>query len=377
MPRGTARDRILGLLAALAAWMLVLSSCSKKELVAVPPPFGDVMGQPSASQLVVYPDVPLTTYFMLDTLIEDNGQVVRQNVCSGDDSLLGSTVERAGTSATVHGYIFDYTPASEFQIFHRDGSVYRLLKDYPLQPVKRYPYGNADVFTFDDPQGTASAFEDYVARGIVNGAITAQSPLTNTGHVTVTPTATVEYLGHLNVCGDPPAPGQPVDSLLAMSWGAIPGAAGYWVQVFQFGFGANVFASRFPSPALTERTVDYFLAYFPSTVTSYTIGDPLPDGSHLLTRRTLLNNTDYAVRITAVNDQGELIAYPSPDSRAYIYIRDPVQEGHYTLRSFGAVVVHTGNPGACPTNPPCGQALGTALPNVKLYPPEGLPRSLP
>lgn len=375
MLRGTARRVPLGRLAALAACaLLLLSSCGKKNIA--PTPFPGVMGTVSPSQLVVYPDVPLTTYFLLDTLIQQDGVTLRQLTCSADDSLLGSVVERAATGSTVHGYIFDYTPASEFQIFRRDGSVYRLLKDYPLEPVKRYPFGDADVFTFDDPQATSSPFEEYVGRGVVGGAITPDSPLTNSGHVTVTPTATLVYTGHLNVCGDAAPGDQPVDSLLAMSWGAVPGAAGYWVQVFQYGTGADVFGSRYPSPAFVGRSVDFFLAYFPSSVTSYKIGDPIPDGSHLITRRTLLNNTDYAVRITAVNDQGELIAYPSPDSRAYIYIRDPVEEGHYSLRSLGAYVVHTGHAGACPNNPACGQALGTSLPNVRVFPPDGLPLSL-
>ena len=366
MQRPTARDLALRIGAWVAALLLV-SSCSKKSLA--PTPYPDVMGVLSpSSQLIVYPDVPLTTYLFADT---------NRAVCSNDDSLIGSFVERASSSSTVHGYIFDYTPADAYQAFRRESGGFRLLKDYPLQPVKRYPLGNADVFLFDDPSATSSAFEDYVGRGVTGGAITPTSPLTNLATAGPTPTASILYTGRTNICGDIPGIGEaPPDSLLEMSWSAVPGAAGYWVQIYQFGTGANVLNSRFPGPAFTTRTIDYFLAFFPGTVTSYKIGDPFPPGSHLLTRRTLFNNADYAVRITAVNDQGQLIAYPSEASRDFILIRDPNEETHYALRTLGAFVVHTGTTSTCPPSPPCGQAVGTGLPNVKVYSPIGLPPAL-
>jgi hypothetical protein len=327
---------------------------------------------------VVYPDVPLTTYIFVDTIVTDSsGHTLTSPVCSEDDSLIGSFVERNATSTTVHGYIFDYTAADAYQAFREEGASYRLLKDYPLQPVKRYPFGNTDVFTFDDPRAVPSAFQSYLGRGVVNGVVTSSAPLTNVGRVTVTPTASILYTGRTNICGDVPSASEtPPDSLLPMSWTAVPGAAGYWVQVYQFGTGANVIGGRFPGPAFIGRSIDFFLAYFPGTVTSYKIGDPLPADSRLLTRRTLLNNTDYAVRITAVNDQGQLIAYPSEASRDFLFIRDRKAETHYALRTLGAFVVHTGTTSTCPPNPPCGQAVGTSLPNVKVYPPNGLPAAL-
>ena len=354
------------LLALLAGAALLLSSCSKKKLATEA--FPDVIGTPSSSQLIVYPDVPLTTYIFNDT---------NRVVCSEDDSLIGSFVERQGTANTVHGYIFDYSAADGFQAFRDEGSAYRLLKDYLLQPVKRYPQGQADVFTFDDPAAVPAAFQNYLGRGVVGGQITPQAPLTNPGSITTAPTASILYLGRTNICGDIPATGEtPPDSLLPMSWTAVPGADGYWVQIYQFGVNANVLGSRFPSPAFVGRSIDYFLAFFPGTVTSYKIGDPLPPGSRVLSQKTLLNNTDYAVRITAVNAAGQLIAYPSEASRAFLLIRDATQEAHYALRTLGAFVVHTGKTSTCPSIPACGQAIGTALPNVRVYSPQGLPPAL-
>src|SRR5438128_738246 len=131
MTRPTARSLVL--LLCWGAWTaatLTLSSCSKKELA--PEPFPGVMGEPSSAQLIVYPDVPLTTYFMQDTVITENGVALRRGVCSADDSLLGTAVERIGASSTVHGYIFDYSPASGYQVFREAGSGFRLLKDYLL-----------------------------------------------------------------------------------------------------------------------------------------------------------------------------------------------------------------------------------------------------
>lgn len=372
MSRFSARTRTLPVLLAGAA--LLLSSCSKKQLANEP--FPDVIGAPSSSQLIVYPDVPLTTYVFADT--SGGSPPVGRPVCSDDDSLLGSFQERQGTGTTVHGYIFDYSAADGFQAFREEGSgAYRLLKDYPLQPVKRYPFGQADVFTFDDPAAVPSAFQNYLARGVVGGAITPQAPLTNQGSITAAPTASILYLGRTNICGDTPGTGEaPPDSLLPMLWSAVPGADGYWVQIYQFGVNANVLGSRFPSPAFVGRSIDYFLAFFPGTVTSYKLGDPLPPGSRVLTQKTLLNNADYAVRITAVNAAGQLIAYPSEASRAFLQIRDATQETHYALRTLGAFVVHTGRTSTCPSVPQCGQAVGTQLPNVKVFSPQGLPPAL-
>src|SRR5262249_1057470 len=190
----------------------------------------------------------LTTYVFAD---------VNRAVCSEDDSLLETFVERAATTSTVHGYIFDYTPADQYQAFRREAGGFRLLKDYPLQPVKRYPLGNTDVFLFDDASAAPSAFQDYVGRGVTGGTITPSSPLTNVAQITAAPTASILYPGRTNICGDVPGIGEaPPDSLLPMSWTAVPGAAGYWVQIFQFGVSANVLASRFPSPAFVGRSID-------------------------------------------------------------------------------------------------------------------------
>jgi hypothetical protein len=352
----------LGLLVAV----LLVTSCSKRKLVT--DPGTGLAGVPSASQLIVYPDIPLRTYVFADT---------NQAVCVEDDSLLWTVDERLATPSTVHAMIFDYTSADAFQTFRQEGTDYQPLQDFLVGPTKRYPQGLTDVYTFTDPTAGPSLFNSYVGRGVVKGVVTGSSPLTNVGRVTVTPTASILYTAPTNLCGDGPLPGEIApDSLLAMAWTPVPGAAGFWVQIYQFGTGADLLPSRFPAPAYVGRSIDYFLAYFPGTVNAYKIGDPLPPGARVLVRRTLLNGVDYAVRITAVNDQGQLIAYPSEASRAYFFIRDRNVETHYALRTLGAFVVHTGPFSDCPSTPPCNQAVGTQLPNVRIFHPDGLPPAL-
>ena len=366
MPCLTARSRAplagIALLAALAA-----SSCSSKKIV-VDPSTG-IEGMPSASQLVVYPDVPLTTYTLDDVL---------RPICSEDDTLAAKVEERQADAATVHGVIFDYTPAGAYQALRDDGSSFRALKDYLLQPVKRWPFSQTDAFEFLDPRPQPFPFQAYVGRGVVEGVITPDSPITNLGRITVQPTASITYTGRTNLCGDVPGVGEaPPDSLLPMAWSAVPGAAGYWVHVYQFATGADYFDSRFPSPASLGRTVDYFMAFFPAPATAYKIGDPLPPGGRIITRKTLFNNTDYAVRITAVNTEGQLIAYPSEAGHSFFVTRDPDLETRYYVRTLGAFVVHTGRPAACPPPPPtCPRPLGTALPNVKVFSVDALPLAL-
>lgn len=357
--------RLATLLAALAA-----SSCSSKKIVV--DPTTELEGTPSASQLVVYPDVPLTTYVMDDTL---GGH---RATCSDDDTLLATFEERATDASTVHGLIMDFTPAGTYQVFRDDGSSFRLLKDYLLQPVKRWPYGQTEAYEFLDPRPQPFPFQTYVARGVVEGAVTPDSPITNIGKITAAPTASILYTGRTNICGDLPGPGEaPPDSLLPMSWSAVSGAAGYWVHVYQFATGADFLGSRFPAPANLGRTVDYFMAFFPASVTSYKIGDPLPPGARIITKRTLLNNTDYAVRITAVNAEGQLIAYPSQSAHAFFVTRDPNVETRYFVRTLGAFVVHTGNLGTCARGfGTCPVPIPASLPSVKVFPTTALPLAL-
>ncbi len=364
MPRWSARARAAGLPgAALLMVALAASSCSKEKIVV--DPTDGLEGVPSSSQLVVYPDQAIKAY-----ILDDAGDPT----CSVDDTLVALLDLYAVGPGVAHGIIFDYTDANAFEIFRRDGSGFRPLKDFDLQPVKRWVYGQADAFTFTDPKPQPIPLQEYVGRGVLQGTVTQKSPKTNVGKITGAPSGALSYTARTNICGDiPPFGEDPPDSLLPMQWSPVPAAAGYWVDVYQFAPGADFLSSAFPSPVFTGRTVDFFLAYFPASVTSYKIGDPVPAGGRILTRRTLLNNTDYAVRITAVDANGQLIAYPGT-SHGYLYTRLAEPEGRYVVVPLGAFVVHTGRPAGCTQG--CPIAVGTSLPNVKVIPEAALPPAL-
>ena len=345
--------------AALVALTLSTASCGKKSIVV---PGDGVDGAPSSSQLIVHPDAPTRVF-----LFDDVGALG----CSDDDTLVAFVDIFENGEGVVNGTIFDYTPASAFQVLRQEGSGFLPLRDFVVEPTRRYPDGQADVFKFTDRPPTASP--SYIARGAVDGQLTAVSPKTNVGTITASIDRSLTYNGITNICGDTPGQGEfPPDSLIDMSWSAVPGAAGYWVQVYQFG-GANFLSNVFPTPVFTGESVDYFLGFFPASVTSYHIGDPAPTGARIIKSRGMINGTEYAVRISAVDANGQLIA-TTGSSMAYVVVRLTNPETNYLMIPLSATVVHPGNPSLC--EPGCPRSAGTALPSVRVFREASLPAAL-
>jgi len=156
----------------------------------------------------------------------------------------------------------------------------------------------------------------------VGGQVTQQSPLTNFSDVT-SPGVTTMYFRYvpsncpscdpqidlegLNQSFPHDSVYQPVDSLFALRWTQVAGAAGYWIQVYQpVGNVLDRLRAARPSPIFLDASRDFFVGYVPAPADSYKIGSP---GALVVTRKTTLNNTEYLVRVAAVNADGELIGF--------------------------------------------------------------------
>jgi hypothetical protein len=340
---------LLGLLVLVA---LAAVSCDKKKSIVLPA--DGVEGVASASQLVVWPDTPteVATYddfFPFGPSPEDT---------------LQSVLEFYGTGpGTILGMIFDFTDADRFEVLRREGSTFRRLKDFTLYPSKRFFHGHTDVFRFMDQRPGPVSLNAYVARGLVDGAGVAMAPKTNIGEVAVS--ARPDTLDYTAPKGIPPDFRPMTDSLLFMQWAPVPGAVGYWVHIYQFTDqgGDEIILSGTAAPAYIAVTRDYFLAFMPASVTSYKIGDPVPNGVHIATQRTLINGQQYLVRVAAVDASGRLIALTSTNE-AYGVFRG---EGNYRVFPLSAALVEP----KAPTPPPIGTEPARALasnPRLSLYP---------
>lgn len=299
------------LAAALGLAALAAAGCAKK-LTSVDPalapgafPEGvrDTLER-TPSDLVVWPDTP---NLVLDTM-HPAGQYLAY---------------RSGAGAAL-GAIFDYLEATGYQLFRREtGGGYARFQDFVLTPFKRwaerqvyqspgslfqaagtYVLPPAQLFAFADPTPPALSVKGYIGRAVVAGLSSAGYPLTNLGQVTIGASGldSVRYRGLRS----------PPDSLVEMRWEAYPGAAGYWVHIYQnradIRSGDEAIEIGLPAPVAIGKVRDLFIGYFPAPLTSYKLGDPLPTGSRVLVYRVLLGLQAVLVRVSAVDAGGQMIA---------------------------------------------------------------------
>lgn len=291
---------------------LALAGCAEK-VTNVDAAYTAPEGRPDANaRLVVYPDVPIVVETFQDILPDgpDTG-----------DPLQGSELLYIAQGA-MHGVIVDGTAANGYQVLRREANGgYTQLKDYTLSPAARFFDSHWELYAFTDGSPSDFTPPSYVGRGVVSGAVTPLSPLTNVGMVGIPDIANLAYTAFPF----------PADSNINMTWNQVPGAAGYWIQIYQFMGGTHEkLLSAQPAPFVVSDARNYFVGYVPAPAGSYRLGQP---GALVLFQRGLLMMQEYIVRISAVNDQGQIIAFTYGD---YSYLRST---GSYLRYRLGGVVV--------------------------------------
>jgi hypothetical protein len=192
---------------------------------------------------------------------------------------------------TRNGMILDSSPATAFEILRREpnGGLLQLL-DYPVLPRERWRDKESELYQFIDelPTGTSS---EYVARGIVGGAPTTTSPISNSafyGEPTIG-TITLQF---------------PTDTTVV--WDPVPNAAFYICQVFQFRASTpqeRILASA-PIPVYVGQSVDIFVGI---STQPNTVGRNHPFNGDVLTARDYPPN-EVLFRVAALDAEGNLIA---------------------------------------------------------------------
>lgn len=296
MPIAPVVRRPLAALLALAA--LALPGCAKKT-TAVDPSYTRPEGVATgASKLVVYPDLATFQLVFLDFAPPGPDP---------NDQFVGAIAARIDVQGSVHGMVSDQTSANGYQVLRSEaGGGLRELKDYLLAPSVKYLDSGWESYTFDDPDPTRVSPTTYVARGAVNGAIGDGSPVTNPGAI-----------GD-SLVADLPVRLYPsnaiVDSAFTLEWDPVPGAVGYWLQVYQYRSDLRNFdeqlLSGVPAPLYIGKSKDIYVAYLPGSVTRYKLGDP----ATILTRKLTHFGDVYLARVAAVDANGRMIAFSYGDA---------------------------------------------------------------
>ena len=293
--------------------LVALAGCAEK-VTNVDASYTAPEGQyDAAARLVVYPDLPIT----VDTFVD----LLPDGPDSGDS--LATTEQRTVAPGALHGMIVDGTAAAGYQVLRREANGgYAQLKDYVLSPVARFFDSHWELYAFVDGAPTSFSPPTYVGRGVVSGVVTPLSPLTNLGQVT-----SEDMVADIVYTGDP----EPADTVITVSWEAVPEAAGYWIQIYQFmGGSEGKLLSAQPAPFVVSDVRNFFVGYVAAPASSYKLYEP---GAQVLFQRGLIMGSEYYVRVSAVDDRGGLLAFTYGDSS---YIRTT---GSYQRYRLGAAIV--------------------------------------
>lgn len=310
--------------AAVILVALAMAGCSKK-VTNVDASYTLPEGQPNAdAQLIVYPDVPITVETWEDNPPDGPGS----NGLPGPEDVLLRTEQASIAPGTLHGTIMDGTPASGYQVLRREANGgYAQLKDYVLSPVVRFLDSQWEFYAFDDARPAGFNPPSYMGRGLVAGVVTPKSPLTNASELMSPDVAALQYTGS----------NTPADSNFTLTWQAVPGAVAYWIQIFQFTGkdSVEILQSAQTAPFAFRNVRNFFVGRVAAPATEYTLGQP---GAQVLLKRSLLFAVQYRVRVVAVNERGELIAFNLGDLE---FIRKP---GFYSCFRVGATKVTPTHP---------------------------------
>jgi hypothetical protein len=382
MARSTRRP-VWAAAATLVLAALVLSSCSPERVTNMTPENGPYPeGVPANSNLILYMDTPIR--------IRDWAEKGRPDDAS-DDSLKSDIQIYDVGPGTLIGTVIDSSNASAFDIFRQEAEGgYAPLQDVVVHPTKSWLQSQYELYRFHDSAPVGNSMT-YVGRGVVDGLVTRNSPLTNRAALLNAAVAgDLQYLANVSsgtdTSGRPSVtfPDTTEDSLFTLRWQPVPGAVGYWITVCPPTSatlaGLSLYRSALPRPLLPERVPESYVFYFPqpantsAPIVHKLVGGgelaaglpPGPPGTRLLHYRTMLTGVDYLVRIAAVDGNGQLLSYTRDDAKSAAFLIRTADG--YTIFPLGFVKVRT----VRPMPPPEGMRRNSAAPWANLRIGEGV-----
>jgi hypothetical protein len=327
MIRFSAPPRVALAAGAALALALGLTGCAKK-VTSVDPGYVSPEGVRSTrATLVVTPDVliPMVFYKGTGKPVDDDSLLTfpppdtlltRQTLATENPVFDGQAYGYVYLydAGFLTGQIFDQTPVNDYQLLRREsGGGYRIAAGFELRPTRRWLDTEWENYEFvDQPPATSYQPSTYLGRGTYSHHVTSESPLTNAAILVPNPVGFIhfDYQGMvdqktLNESSLSDSIYIPPDSLFEIRWTPVPGAVGYWIQIYKFiGGSFDQVASSWPSAAYLGASRDYLVAYLPAPADHYRVGDP---GAITLTRRPIIQHQDYLLRIAALDANGQII----------------------------------------------------------------------
>ncbi len=233
--------------------------------------------------------------------------MVRDYASLNIDSAVTTAQAFAGSNTMPLLLLLDGTPANSFEMYRRDDAGrFERTSDFALSSTFKYVNAGYESFFTTDPSPSGYAPSSYLARGLVDGIASHQSPLSNEGQLTTgTGLLPIIYNGSL----------QPLDSLFIVSWVGVPGAVGYWLHIYEKPIaGFERLISSLPAPIAYTTAGDLLIAYREGNAPGASVQFQLGDTTLLtLKSRAPLLGHDYIVRVSGVNATGHVIAQTPGD----------------------------------------------------------------
>ncbi len=290
---------------ALVCVLSALTGCSKK-VTQTDADYTQLEGVPSAAaRMMVWLDSP-TRIFTLS----DGGTPGTTGDLDDDDFVIATEDHYVTGPGAVQTSLLDATQATGFEIFRLEGNGgFRQVRDFVINPERKWrdslTTSSWEMYRVDDSNPSGYSPASYMARGLLGGVRTTQSPLSNLAQVTSASLENIRLIGSVT----------PTDSLFRVTWTPVTGATGYWLQVFQFRGDASLedkFDAASPSPVVGGKVTDFLVAYLPQPTTTYRLGEGAP--AEVVTRRQTIYGQLYNVRVTAVDAAGQLIGFTRGDT---------------------------------------------------------------
>jgi hypothetical protein len=344
----------------LFVWMIGALSCSERitEIDPSLQPPGFPEGQPDVSQLMIWPDTPNRVFRYKDAPPRGpNNQATNPDPFAPPDTLVGFREVYDIGAGVVRGLIFDDSPAERYQMFRREGAAgFRPLKDFLLRrvhPVLDSAVSRVDLLEFTDRAPFPAGLRAYIGRGVIGDVVTADAPLTNLARTSRdTVTRHVRFLGF--TLGRLNADTTATEGI-SITWQTVPGAIGYWVQIFQLGTqtGEDIIRAGAPTPLFSGNSRDFTVAWVPDSagaaVQRFDIQNPAP-GVRVLMAKRLIFGLEYIVRISAINSEGDLIACSGFSERPFDWRVFQI-ENEFEIFTLGGTLIQLTRPEPPPARP--------------------------
>ena len=277
------------LLGALAA----AGACEKRPTGFDPNPNRPEGVTTTAAQLVGYRNQALRV-------------MIRDYASTNIDSVVVGVSAFPGATTMPLLLLFDATQSNQYEMYRRDaGGRFQRTADFDLDSHFKYISAGVETYFTTDPDPGPYQPPTYLARGVLNGIATHDSPLSNEAQMLQTDLPQVTYNGELF----------PTDSLFTLSWIGVPGAAGYWIHAYEkpIASGQRVLCA-IPAPLSYLTATDLLIGYYngnnPGGSVQYKLGSP---GLLTLRSNPPIVGHEYCVRITAVDGTGQVIAQTPGD----------------------------------------------------------------